>query len=148
MNNPANLLLALAVLWIAAAIFMGTLWLRLRRLQASLANLPGSAAASVYAGRETVRTLKTIAEKMTAVEEIALQINRLALTAAQEAARCGGAVPGLAAIADDIRKLADRSQNAAHEITELASASLKTAHLAADSSQQISNAAQTLAPSK
>ncbi len=57
--------------------------------------------------RETVVAMRSIAEKISIVEEIAYQTNLLALNAAIEAARAGDHGRGFAVVATEVRKLAD-----------------------------------------
>jgi methyl-accepting chemotaxis protein len=77
--------------------------------------------------RETVDAMKSIAEKISIIEEIAYQTNLLALNAAIEAARAGEHGKGFAVVASEVRKLAERSQAAAKEIGGLASKSVEVA---------------------
>ena len=83
---------------------------------------------------ESVNDMKAIAEKIGIIEEIARQTNLLALNAAIEAARAGEAGKGFAVVASEVRKLAERSQIASGEITEL---SYRTVESASRSSELI-----------
>ncbi|HSK30793.1 MAG TPA: methyl-accepting chemotaxis protein [Candidatus Limnocylindria bacterium] len=76
---------------------------------------------------ESVEAMKTIAEKISIIEEIAYQTNLLALNAAIEAARAGEHGRGFAVVASEVRKLAERSQGAAQEIVTLTASSLRVA---------------------
>lgn len=76
---------------------------------------------------QTVGAMKQIAAKIGIIDDIAYQTNLLALNAAIEAARAGDHGRGFAVVAAEVRKLAERSQEAAKEIGELASKSVITA---------------------
>jgi len=76
---------------------------------------------------ETVRSIKTIKEKISVISEIAMQTNILALNAAVEAAHAGEQGKGFAVVAADVRKLAERSQKAAKEIEALTNISVSNA---------------------
>jgi methyl-accepting chemotaxis protein len=81
---------------------------------------------------ETVEAMKDIAGKISIIEEIARQTNLLALNAAIEAARAGEHGKGFAVVASEVRKLSERSQTAAAEISKLSTTSVSIAEHAGE----------------
>jgi methyl-accepting chemotaxis protein len=91
-----------------------------------------AAEASGDAVQKAVVAMRTIAEKIGIVQEIARQTDLLALNAAVEAARAGEHGKGFAVVASEVRKLAERSQTAAAEISGLSSSTVTAAAEAGD----------------
>jgi methyl-accepting chemotaxis protein len=98
--------------------------------------IAAKAARDASEGREAVErsvaAMREIAAKIEIINEIARQTNLLALNAAIEAARAGESGKGFAVVASEVRKLAERSQVAAKEITELAGGTVEGASRAGD----------------
>ncbi|MGW1420921.1 methyl-accepting chemotaxis protein [Bradyrhizobium manausense] len=88
--------------------------------------------ASGEAVGKAVTAMQTIAEKILIVQEIARQTDLLALNAAVEAARAGEHGRGFAVVASEVRKLAERSQTAAAEISTLSMDTVKAAEQAGE----------------
>ncbi len=70
--------------------------------------------------QEATQAVKNISEKINIIREISLQTNILALNATIEAAKAGIHGKGFAVVAKEVKKLANISQMAADQITEMA----------------------------
>jgi len=84
---------------------------------------------------------KKIAEIIGVIDGIAFQTNILALNAAVEAARAGEQGRGFAVVANEVRQLAQRSAQAAHEIKALIGASVERVD---SGTKQVADAGSTM----
>jgi methyl-accepting chemotaxis protein len=104
----------------------------MRGVESSMNTLSSAADQSVHTIQTLVDSSNSIMSIVVQIKEIADQTNLLALNAAIEAARAGEQGRGFAVVADEVRKLAEKTGSATHQIRDLLESVRKTAAIASE----------------
>lgn len=86
---------------------------------------------------EAAEAMNLISQKITIISDIAFQTNILALNAAVEAVRAGEHGRGFSVVAAEVRKLAERSKQAANEIVALVAKGMKVSQMAGEKAKML-----------
>lgn len=104
-------------------------------------NIAGRTSQQVEEGagavRATVEAIQRMGERIRVIEDIAAETNMLALNAAVEAVRAGEYGKGFSVVAAEVQKLAESSQAASHDISDLVGSSVSLADRAGKLFQEI-----------